>query len=384
MTLAILSTFLALGLPFFVWATEFQVTVGGPGILQFNPEYVNATTGDTVVFSFRQENHTVTQSSLDNPCQLADGGFDSGFVPVAVNNTDGPFPAAQYTVTDDNPVWIFCRQENHCQQGMVFAINPGDHYSTFKANAFGNNTANSTSTASATSSPTTTNSSPTSSDVQSSTAAPSSTSISATSTDAAVVNVTTTVTVSATAQPTSSVSATSSAEASTSTYAEHIVIVGVDGKLAYQPSNITAAVGDIVTFLFIQGNHTVTQSSFSYPCSSLAETSTSGQTGFDSDFMPVANGTSNYPTFTIDVNNTDPIWVYCKQTNPQDHCAAGMVFSVNAAASGLEGYPAFVNAAKQSNATTETSHSGSIRSAASSRNAGVALTLFAIITVLAL
>ncbi|EPT06225.1 hypothetical protein FOMPIDRAFT_1091983, partial [Fomitopsis schrenkii] len=345
-------------------ATQFQVTVGGPGILQFSPEFVNASAGDTILFSFRQENHTVSQSSLNNPCQLADGGFDSGFVPVAANNTDGPFQAAQYTVTNEDPVWIFCRQANHCQQGMVFAVNPGDQFDTFKANALGNNAANSSASAtttassanatstSATGSASVTASASISTNTTVSAASTSTTaSATATFTDVAVVNVTTTVTVSETA----SASASSSAASSQSTYAEHIVIVGADGKLAFEPSNITANVGDIVTFLFTHANHSATQSSFSKPCNSLAE---SGQTGFDSGFMPVANGSSTYPSFTVEVNNTDPIWVYCKQTNPKDHCAAGMVFSVNAVASGLMDYSAFVNTAEQSN-TTGSSSSGS-------------------------
>jgi len=37
-----------------------------------------------------------------------------------------PFPRAQYTVKDTNPVWFYCQQTGHCQQGMVFAINPGE------------------------------------------------------------------------------------------------------------------------------------------------------------------------------------------------------------------------------------------------------------------
>lgn len=213
-------------------------------------------------------------------------------VPVADNNTDGPFPAAQYTVTDENPVWIFCRQANHCQQGMVFAVNPGDQFSTFKANALGNNTANSSTSATATTSSTSTDTASASATGSASVTASASASVNATatavsasqtttesaaatSTDVAVVNVTTTVTVSETA----SASATSSAAGSKATYAEHIVIVGADGKLAFEPSNITANVGDIVTFLFTHGNHSATQSSFSKPCTSLAE---SGQSGFDS------------------------------------------------------------------------------------------------------
>ncbi|KAI0725184.1 Cupredoxin [Fomitopsis betulina] len=377
-----LTTIFIAGLFTLVRATQFEVTVGGPGVLQFNPAFVNASTGDTIVFSFRQENHTVSQSSLDNPCQLADGGFDSGFVPVASNNTDGPFQAAQYTVTDESPVWIFCRQANHCQQGMVFAVNPGDQFPTFKANALGNNTANSSTSVSATASSmnATSTSATGSASVTSSasTSANATVSVASTSTAASATttstNVTVVVTTTVIVSETASASTTSSSAASQSTYAEHIVVVGADGELAFEPSNITANVGDIVTFLFTHGNHSATQSSFSDPCTSLAE---AGQSGFDSGFMPIANDSSTYPSFTVEVNNTDPIWVYCKQTDPKSHCAAGMVFSVNAVASGLMDYSAFVSAAEQSN-TTGSSSSGSVSSFTYSRNAGVALTFLAI------
>lgn len=45
--------------------------------------------------------------------------------------------------------------------------------------------------------------------------------------------------------------------------------------------------------------------------------------------MPVADGlTSNYPTWSIVVNDTAPIWAYCRQKLPASHCGAGMVLSV--------------------------------------------------------
>ena len=327
-----LLTFLAAGLFSLVRATQFQVTVGGPGILQYNPESVvsmkslllrTVTCADIVARtpvletpSFSPSDrrttpyHSHPSTTLANsrtvvsiqdckcpalPLRGRGHAHALASVPVADNNTDGPFPAAQYTVTDENPVWIFCRQANHCQQGMVFAVNPGDQFSTFKANAFGNNTANSSASAtSATASSTGTDTTSASATGSASVTASVSASVSAnatatavstststtdstiaTSTDAAVVNVTPTVVVSETA----AASATSSAAGSKSTYAEHIVLVGEDGKLAFEPSNITANVGDIVTFLFTHANHSATQSSFSKPCSSLAE---SGQSGFDS------------------------------------------------------------------------------------------------------
>jgi plastocyanin len=64
-----------------------------------------------------------------------------------------------------------------------------------------------------------------------------------------------------------------------------------------------------------------------------------------------ANVTSNFPEFTIKVNDTKPIWGYCGQTG---HCQQGMVFSINAPPSGPNTFTAFQALAKLSNATTTT------------------------------
>lgn len=279
-------------------AAQINVVVGGPGVLAFNPDNVNAQVGDTVIFEFHQKNHTATQSTLDAPCSPKPQGFDSNFVPVPDTNTAGPFPQAQFTVTDLNPVWVYCRQANHCQMGMVFAINPGSQFAQFKAAATG-----SASTSSSASAPT-----------------PSSTS---------------------------------------TTSNDHKIVVGGPGMLVYNPANITAVAGDTVTFEFHQKNHTATQSTFADPCRALTLTSTSGQVGFDSGFMPVADGATTFPTYTIQVNDTSPIWVYCKQTG---HCGQGMVFSVNAVESGPNSFEAFQAKAIQlngSSATTSSSAPGS-------------------------
>ena len=69
-------------------------------------------------------------------------------VPVPDNQTDR-FTIAQFAVTDTNPVWVYCRQTGHCQQGMVFAINPGNNFDTFKNNAIGSANASSASTSAA-------------------------------------------------------------------------------------------------------------------------------------------------------------------------------------------------------------------------------------------
>ena len=159
--------------------------------------------------------------------------------PVPTTQTTG-FTIAELHIESTNPTWVFCRQANHCQQGMVFAVNPGDNFGVFQSNAannpFGNNTASTSSAATSTA-----------------TSAASATSAAATTTG------TTTV-----------------------TGIDHKIVVGGTGVLAFSPANISAAIGDTITFEFHQKNHTVTESAFSTPCRALASTSTTGQIGFDS------------------------------------------------------------------------------------------------------
>jgi len=153
-------------------------------------------------------------------------------------------------------------------------------------------------------------------------------------------------------------SATTSAIPSASTSAvatDHKVVVGGPSILAYQPSNITAQVGDTITFEFHEKNHTVTASSFATPCRSLSSTSLRN-VGFDSGFMPVADGATIFPTFTIRVNDTNPIWAFCQQAT---HCGQGMVFSVNAVESGPKNFSAFEALAKQLNGTGSANQSNS-------------------------
>jgi len=57
-----------------------------------------------------------------------------------------------------------------------------------------------------------------------------------------------------------------------------------------------------------------------------------------SSSKPVGDGVTDFPTFTVPVNNTEAVWVYCAQGN---HCSSGMVFAVNAATSGPNTFEAF-------------------------------------------
>jgi plastocyanin len=105
----------------------------------------------------------------------------------------------------------------------------------------------------------------------------------------------------------------------------HVVKVGnANGTLAFSPNSITAAVGEMVQFQFAPANHTVTQSTFDQPCQPIALNS--NVTGIYSGFMPVAASATETPTYTIMINNTTPMWLYCSQAK---HCQNGMTMVIN-------------------------------------------------------
>ncbi|KAF7534883.1 hypothetical protein G7054_g5801 [Neopestalotiopsis clavispora] len=103
--------------------TTHTVTVGGAAGLVFTPAEVKAAIGDSVVFTFESNNHTVTQSAFATPCDPLAGGMDSGFVPNP-NNTVSPPPQVAMQVMVDTPLWFYCKQQGHCGKGMAMSINP--------------------------------------------------------------------------------------------------------------------------------------------------------------------------------------------------------------------------------------------------------------------
>jgi len=138
----------ALALATVASAVTIPVTVGQNG-LTFTPSSVNASAGDQIEFVFYPKNHTVTQSTFANPCQQMSNGTDSGF--MATNSTSGTQqPGVIVTINNTDPVWFFCRQVNHCQQGMVFAVNPTANktFAAFQAaaNASGSSSSGNSST----------------------------------------------------------------------------------------------------------------------------------------------------------------------------------------------------------------------------------------------
>ncbi|KAG9102824.1 hypothetical protein FRC06_001013 [Ceratobasidium sp. 370] len=325
--------------------TVHTVVVGGPAGLVYTPSCLWPAVGDTVNFEFHEKNHTATQSSFAAPCtKLTDAsgaqtGFASGFHAVAPGTTSG-FPVVSFKVTDDQPKWFYCAQAGHCAAGMVFAINPpreGNTFDAFLANA--KNTANQ--------------------------APPSPYPPASTSAPAGVVTVTQTTTI---GTATSSAAPAAPTTPAAPTPNVHVVTVGENGALGYNPPSIQAQQGDIVSFQFKSKNHTVTQSSFADPCRKLEFTSTTGQVGFDSGFMAVAADASAFPTFNITVNDTAPVWAYCRQAN---HCGTGMVFAINAVESGNKSFAAFQALAKQINGTGSSTASSAVPSSTSAPSTGL-------------
>jgi len=273
-------------------AATHSVVVGGDAGLVYTPNQVNANPGDKITFDFRAMNHTVTQSSLDTPCVAMPGGAKSGFRPNKANT-----PGVQlfdFTVPNDKPQWFYCGQANHCESGMVFAVNPAGKFDIFLSNAKNTNPENPTQvTASAASK----------------------------AASMATVTVTEDCSTSTTASPTESMGSGYGTSTAVSAGATHPVVVGGPAGLVYTPQFVNADVGDVVEFDFRAMNHTVTQSSLDLPCMALPG-------GAKSGFRPNPANTPGVQIFKFTVSTDKPQWFYCGQA---DHCEKGMVFAINPA-----------------------------------------------------
>ncbi|MCJ1302301.1 hypothetical protein MMC08_005104 [Hypocenomyce scalaris] len=96
------------------------------GSLQYEPNNIQAEAGTMVQFQFYPKNHSVVQSTFDQPCQPINNiqsnvtGFFSGFMPVAEG---AEMPTYTIMVNNTSPIWFYCSQAKHCQSGMVGVIN---------------------------------------------------------------------------------------------------------------------------------------------------------------------------------------------------------------------------------------------------------------------
>lgn len=103
---------------------EWIVAVGKGGQLKFDPEVIpDAKHGDTVTYQFYAKNHSVVASTFGEPCKpLEKDLIFSAFVPT--DSPDVPSTTSfTITIKDNKPLWFYCAQGNHCQQGMVQSIN---------------------------------------------------------------------------------------------------------------------------------------------------------------------------------------------------------------------------------------------------------------------
>jgi len=144
------------------------------------------------------------------------------------------------------------------------------------------------------------------------------------------------------------------------------VVVGGPGKLLFDPPHVTAQPRDTIMFQFQQKNHSVVESSFADPC---RPSSNNGTAGFISDFFPVADNSTDFPTWNVTVNDTAPVWAYCRQKTPSSHCGAGMVFAINSDESSQRNFAAFQNLAEQLNGTAAVTASGSTQTGSSTNAA---------------
>ena len=107
--------------PALVSARNITVQVGGGG-LNFNPTTIQADVDDLIIFQFVAKTHSVTQSTFAAPCVKSPEGIDSGVKTV----TEGAASIEQwgFKVQSTDPLWFYCQVGQHCQNGMVFSVNP--------------------------------------------------------------------------------------------------------------------------------------------------------------------------------------------------------------------------------------------------------------------
>ena len=112
---------------------------------------------------------------------------------------------------------------------------------------------------------------------------------------------------SSTTTSTASASAVSAAAGEVQT-----VQVGQTG-FTFTPDSITADKGDVIQFV-IHSTHSVARSDFNSPCQPISGAGI--WTGIVDDTT----------TFSVTVNDTNPIWLYC---GTPTHCQGGMAMVVN-------------------------------------------------------
>ncbi|XXG96994.1 hypothetical protein Hte_003287 [Hypoxylon texense] len=105
------------------------VSVGSTnGTLAYFPDNIKADVGDMIQFQFRAGNHSVVQSTFDAPCSPINEhtnttGIFSGYQLVSASMPAGNIPTYTVMVAAKTPLWFYCSQGKHCQNGMVMVVN---------------------------------------------------------------------------------------------------------------------------------------------------------------------------------------------------------------------------------------------------------------------
>jgi len=104
----------------------------------------------------------------------------------------------------------------------------------------------------------------------------------------------------------------------------HVNVGTFDGKFQFVPNYVDAEIDDVILFNFLARSHSLTQSSFTTPCTYNG--------GFDTGLNQL-NPKNESGLFVVPliVTTEDPQWFYCQQPGPPNHCGKGMVFGLNPA-----------------------------------------------------
>jgi len=99
-----------------VLGMDYPIMVGEGGDVFMPNTVTNAMMGDTVTFMFSGSQHSVVESSFDQPCSPMTGGFSVGAQSKMINFT--------VNIMDTGTHWFYCSVPGHCNSGMVGVINP--------------------------------------------------------------------------------------------------------------------------------------------------------------------------------------------------------------------------------------------------------------------
>jgi plastocyanin len=117
--------------------THTVIVAPTQGVLRYIPFAINASVGDTVMFMWGANEHTVTKSSQLAICnKTSDAPFASGeqnksfTCEYTFARSIGPYVdqnipvAVTQVVNDTDPTFFYCGTPGHCEKGMFGIINP--------------------------------------------------------------------------------------------------------------------------------------------------------------------------------------------------------------------------------------------------------------------